>query len=298
MSAAEATAPEKVAIERWQRLQVLAGDIRREAVEELLLYLGDAEPFVRWQASQALLQTARRLQGRARLGLLELQRAPAEFTYHALLEAMRRGMVDVDPLRRAATVDALALWDYAGAPALVLSALQDDDPTVRVSAAAALGKLRDEETVPALVSALSDASLWVRRQAADALGAIASSGPVTGLSRAASDPQPLVRASVACALGHIPSGRSRDALARCAYDADATVRWCAARGLGEIGDVTSLPVLADLRGDKALAYGRSVADVARQASSAIRARDRGLGSVWHRLRAAWRHRWERRRLRA
>lgn len=52
--------------------------------------------------------------------------------------------------------------------------LTDLDPSVRSSAAEALGKIGSEEAVPALVQALNDVSTPVRQKAAEALGRICS----------------------------------------------------------------------------------------------------------------------------
>ena len=221
----------------------------------------------------------------------------SEYTFDALLSAMRLGLQDPDSIRRASTAEALSYWDYALAPSMVVTLLGDPEPDVRASAVSALGRLRDQDTATDLARTLGDPSAWVRAAASRALGAIGSTRGITGLSRAASDDSALVRASAINALGRIPSTRSRDQLARAVFDRDPGVRWFAARGLGEIGDVTSLPALQELRRDQATAFGRTIGDMARAAMGTIRARDRGLGSVFRRVGAYLRHRLGRQQLR-
>ena len=289
--------PPDPAVERCQEAAFLGGDTRRQAVHELLLHLGDADPLVRWQAQAALYTTTIVLQDRARMGASPWRDDSTEYTFDALLSAMRIGLQDADPIRRASTAEALSFWDYARVPSMIVALLGDAEASVRASAASALGRLSDQDTASALASALDDPSIWVRKAVADALGAIASTRGIAGLCRSASDDSALVRASAINALGRVSSTRSRDELARAVYDPDPGVRWFAARGLVEIGDVTSLPALQELRRDEATAFGRMIGNVARAAMSAIRARDRGLGSVLRRAGAYLRHRRRRHGLR-
>lgn len=269
---------------RWQEVASLAGRVDRAAVRRLLEYLGDDDPIARWQAGLALADTAARLRRRARLGAPIWKRRPPEVTVSELLALMQQGLEHPEAERRAATADALALWDHQVAVALLIQAMADADPHVRASAAAALGKIGDKAAASVLVSALSDPSVWVRQAAADAVGAIAEPRAVPTLEQALADPQPLVRASVVCALGHMRTNRARRILEKCARDGDAAMRWYSARGLGNIGDVGSLPALVDLREDDRKLFGQSVAEVAAAARRTIDARERGF---WNRLRRAF-----------
>lgn len=274
----------------WQRISSLAGQISRAAVQELIGCLGDSDPFVRWQAGLALANTAGRLRRRARLGAPIWDKQSPELTFSGLLMLLHRGLQDADPERRAATADALALWDHEVVVTYLLETMQDSEPLVRVSAANALGKIRDKAAVGVLLSALMDPSTWVRRTAADALGAIADPKAVPALQQALTDPQPLVRASIVCALGHLNTPRARQTLEQSARDADPAVRWQAARGLGRTGSARSLAVLRDLRSDTATFFGRPTSEVAASAIEAIERRERGIWNWFRRLFYALRHR--------
>jgi HEAT repeat protein len=87
---------------------------------------------------------------------------------------------------------------------ILIAALKDNDPDVRIVAAQHIGRSsgRETEGVMALVAALGDAHAGVRREAAEALchlGAV--SGPA--LCDALNDPNPRVRAGAALALGDV-----------------------------------------------------------------------------------------------
>lgn len=268
----------------------MAGDTRLDAVEGLLELLGDADPFVRWEAGVALAKTAARLRRRARLGLSVWRGSATESTLEGLLASMREGLQAADPTLRAGAADALGLWDREGTAAFILPLLEDEAPQVRACAAAALGKTWEGSSVSPLAAALGDPSVWVRRAAADALGAIGAPAAVPVLVEALSDSRPLVRRAAACALGRIRVTKSRKTLARCAFDDDPVVRWHAARGLSRIGNVSSLPALRHLLEDETVLFERSTAEMAESAIEAVENREKGAWN-WVRKRFyAIRHR--------
>lgn len=268
-------------IERWRDAALLGGQVSQTAIKRLIAYLGDEHCLVRWQAGISLGEIGAQLRKRARLGWPTINKQSPELTFSGLLVLLRQGLQDADPLRRAATADALALWDHEAVVGFLMPAMQDPEPLVRVSVATALGKLRDKAAVDVLISALSDPSLWVRRAAAEALGAIEDERAAAGLQRVWLDPNPLVRASAVCALGHMPNGRAREVLEKATEDEDACVRWYAARALGRVGGMSSLPALRRLLEDSFRLFGRSVGEVAEESMHAITRRERG---VWHWLR--------------
>ncbi|MHB1296223.1 MAG: HEAT repeat domain-containing protein [Anaerolineae bacterium] len=217
---------------RWQEAAALAGRLDLDAVHALLASLGDEHPFVRWQASESLAETAGRLRKRARLGLPSWQGKAPELTYTGLVGLLCQNLRHDNPEVRAATVDVLALLEYEPVAPALIDALKDGEPIVRTGAATALGKFAGRPVVDALQAALNDPSLWVRRAAADSLGLIADSHAVGALIAALNDPQAIVRASVVHALGRLQGAKVRHALERALTDDDATVRWHAARALG------------------------------------------------------------------
>lgn len=272
---------DEYAIDRWQRAAALAGDIRRDPIQELCDLLEDRHPFVRWEAGVALANTATRLQTRARLGLSIWNRRWRESTFAELLDLMRTSLQSPIPQRRAATADALGLWDHEGAVALLIPALEDSESLVRAGAATALGRIGDKAAVSALAFALKDSSVWVRRAAADALGAIGAPEAVPALQLALSDAQPLVLNSVICALGHLPTTKARRLLVQHARGDDPVVRWYVARSLATIGDASSLPALEHLQGDDTELFGQPISDITESAIKRIKKRESG---PWNQVR--------------
>jgi HEAT repeat protein len=263
--------------ETWQEIANLAGKADRESVECLLTVLADKDPAARWQAGVALAQTAEHLRKRAHLGTSRPNSTTPNFAFTELLARMRQNLQAPDPVLRAATADAFALWDHEAAVSFLGQTLSDPEPAVRASVITALGHIGDVATVDWLIAGLADLSMWVRRAAADALGEMGARQAVGDLEHALADDQPLVRASVVAALGHMRSPKARQILERCTQDADLEIRWYAARSLGQIGDRASCAALADMRREQGVTlFGQTTAEVADHAIVAIEKRDRGL----------------------
>jgi len=262
---------------RWDEPASLAGLVDRASVDQLLALLGDPDPAMRWQAGEALAQTASRLRKHALRASVSPIAASPDYGFTELLARMAAGLSSPDALLRTATADALGLWDHEAAVNLLESALQDADYQVRASVVRALGHIGDPGSLESLTAALADPSVWVRRSAADALGNLRANAAVGPLENALSDPQPLVRSAAASALGHIRSARARAVLERTTRSSDAELRWYAARSLGQIGDRASCAALSELcREEGVLLFGQSTRDVATEAIAATEARDRGL----------------------
>lgn len=160
-----------------------------------------------------------------------------------LIEALTHPLSDV----RISAAQALGtLRDVAAVPALC-QALYDPETTVRVNAAEALGKFKDAATaVPALSKALHDPEAIVRDSAAWALGEIKDATAVPALSKALHDPEATVRDSAAEALGEIKDATAVPDLCKALlHDPNAIIRSLAAEALAEIKDATSVPALSD-----------------------------------------------------
>jgi HEAT repeat protein len=133
--------------------------------------------------------------------------------------------------------------DGGGTGALTSALAGDTQPAVRAAAALALGALHRDGAVGALANALaSDSEATVRRAAAEALGSVpdATAGP---LSDALVDSDPAVRVEAAWSLGR---HRFREALGRlhgALADQDCRVGAAAAWALLQIGDPQSRDAL-------------------------------------------------------
>lgn len=121
----------------------------------------------------------------------------------------------------------------------LLAAIDDDNASVRVRVAEALGTIKDDQRVtPALIALLGDADTDVRARAARSLGFLADARALQPLQQLLTDAEVAVRAEVAEALGQgaLRDESSIDALLRCLIeDADRNTRHYAAQSLVNIG---------------------------------------------------------------
>jgi len=154
-----------------------------------------------------------------------------------------------DPSARVRAARALGRigGDEAVAP-LAASIATDPDPAVREAAAWGLGKTWSDGAVTPLARALlEDQPLFVRQAAAQALGETWSEAAVDALALAVSvDARRSVRETAAEALGKIGSPKAVEALVAALGDAHSTVRESAAAALGAIGSREALGVLIQI----------------------------------------------------
>jgi len=104
----------------------------------------------------------------------------------------------------------------------LIQALEDEDSSVRDSAAEALGKIGSEASVPALIQALQDKDFLIRDSAAEALCQIGSEAAIAGLIQALQDEDFSVRTSVANLLDQIDPEASIPALIQALEDNKVT----------------------------------------------------------------------------
>jgi len=220
--------------QRWQAAAALRGvplsghDLT--ALGDLLL---DAEPFVRWEAAMTLKDVG----GQAAIGILQ------------------QTLAGDSPVGLAAAAESLAeLGEVTAIPRLV-ELTQHDDPGVRASASAALGRLaqaQDDEVIQALITALKDSIPGVRQVAAQALGRVGSPLAVAPLIAALRrrDEFRLVRRAATWSLGKLgPDPLAVEALSEALTDKDGEVRQLAAQGLGQIGHAKVISLLRPLAED-------------------------------------------------
>ncbi len=133
----------------------------------------------------------------------------------------------------------------AAVPALV-AALRDpheDEDSVKVAAATALAKLRDQSAIPLLVAELSDTDGKASRTVAEALVAFGELAVPPLLELVTGGGPSPARVWAARALGRIADGRATDPLVARLNDRDDLLRMAAAEALGSIGDARALQPL-------------------------------------------------------
>ncbi len=156
-------------------------------------------------------------------------------------------LTDADPSMRRTAAEALGKIGRRSARSGLILALDDPDPRVRGAAAIALGRLGDAESGPALVELLSDPIGAVREAGALALSEIEPA--------AASEAQILAKLRTPNVHGRIAASRAllglesvsfSDNLAAALRDVDPTVRQGLAAVMGETGNVRAIPHLLSL----------------------------------------------------
>lgn len=160
-----------------------------------------------------------------------------------LLEALRWGRPG--PFGGGSTVFLNAIREIGPAAVPVLiDALNDEEPRMRLHIVDLLRDLGDPEAVLALTAALRDPEWRVRWKAADALGRMGSLEAVPDLVDMLSDSTRDVQISAAWALGRIGAESAVNPLIRLLRDREWRVRWAAAEALWQIGE-KSIPALVE-----------------------------------------------------
>jgi HEAT repeat protein len=154
---------------------------------------------------------------------------------------------------------------------VLVDALSDEDPRMRLAIIDLLGDLAEPDAVPALAGALRDPEWRVRWQAADALGKMGNTAAVPDLVEMLTDNNKDVRISVAYALGRIGHISAVEGLVKLLHDREWRVRWGAAEALWEIGEAAVPALLEVLREEDEYVRRAAVRALAQIGSPAISA---------------------------
>jgi HEAT repeat protein len=171
--------------------------------------------------------------------LEKIQKIISPRTTRELLHALQ----DEDSSVRYSAARALGrLGDASAVPAL-LQTLQDEQWIVRYFTAQTLGQLGDASAVPALIQVMQDEQSNARFFAAQTLGQLGDASAVPALIQTLQDEEMLVRNNAAEALGRLGDARAVPALLQALKDEDSSVRTSAAGALGRLGDARAVPAL-------------------------------------------------------
>jgi HEAT repeat protein len=240
---------------RWEAAATLGRNSQRspEAVAALIGAMEDPEPFVRWQAAEALgKQEAGRVFGR-----------------------LSQALAGPSPLQRAGAAQALGRLSGEAACQALVTALDDKDAAVRTAGAHALGSCGDPTLMQALVPLLEDPDLAARCAAAQALGRIGdtrAAGPLAAALRP--DQHLLFRRAVAAALARVPHPEVQETLLAALRDPDPQVRGYSAQALGQVGNEGAWLALQPLLADTSPLLRSTVAIEARRAVTLLERRGR------------------------
>ena len=179
-----------------------------------------------------------------------------EHSLELIIQGMRYGRP-----RRALT--SASLLTAFGEPALVMliEALQDEDPQVRMEAARQLSGFEDERVVEPLIELLNDEDASVRRQAASSLCEIPDARALEPLINAMDDEVDFVRISAARALGLLDDQRAVEPLIGLLDEENLNLRSAGVVSLGRIGGERAADALVEVlrNRDEELRVRRSAA---------------------------------------
>jgi pilus retraction protein PilT len=196
----------------------------RTAVLKILLGIGDPAGVIK-----RYIRFSNSLAGFVRDRVLESLR---EFGA-ALIEPVIELLQDPDPDTRSGAMTVASVFDDVRIVPATIQLLKDSDWWIRISAADALGRLKDPRSVDPLIAILGDAD--VKWAAVEALGRIGDPRALPGLGRMLADPAPDVRIEVMLALKNFKHPQVSNALTGMAQnDPDRGVRTHALEILDEL----------------------------------------------------------------
>jgi HEAT repeat protein len=164
--------------------------------------------------------------------------AAVDVTPESLIVQLNSG----EPAQRSQAADRLALLgDPQAVPPLIETLSTARDADIRVSAATALGLLRDRRAVDCLATALHAPEPGVRAASAESLGRIADHTSSEALLGAAKDPEPAVRAAALNSLAIL--GISVERLSSDLTNPNWQARVAAVSMLARLGDSKSTPLV-------------------------------------------------------
>lgn len=198
------------------------------------------------------------------------------------IEKQRQRLASSDQEERRDAVMRLSWMARADSSRVAASALRDESPIVRATAARAVLSLPPEEAAAALLPLLQDKNEFVRQESAYALGETRSRRAVVALiSVLDRDKLDSVRGAAVVALGQIgdesavvplsqvltqrvPASGLFNRIRRRKKEENEFIRRAAARSLGQIGSRAGVPALIE-----SLANERAGDDVRREAARAL-----------------------------
>lgn len=125
------------------------------------------------------------------------------------IPALLKALTDPEPIVRSNAAEALARIGGPEAVTVLRQILQTEiDPSVRAITASALGQMPDSAVVPILIMALHDSAPMVRIRAAIALGETGKLSGRLALEKVLGDPNPQVRASAQAALKRLKAEKN------------------------------------------------------------------------------------------
>jgi HEAT repeat protein len=167
----------------------------------------------------------------------------AAFAGQAGVKALVTDLKHDTSFKRRAAAEALQEVNDPRALQPLLVAVQDEDPTVRVSAIHALSRQSEAPVTPTLLKLLRDNDPCVRLASAQVLSRRDDANLAQDFINLLADQNFEVRGTAVQFLGRIPDARIAEALIPMLKDSDNDVRQYAAKALGSIGNPKAIEAL-------------------------------------------------------
>ncbi|MDO8735397.1 MAG: HEAT repeat domain-containing protein [Elusimicrobiota bacterium] len=167
------------------------------------------------------------------------QPAPKPVDYYQMLKSS-------EAVKRRIAVDNIGRFRNQNDISVLIDALSDTDPGVKIAAVDSLGLMRAQPATDKIISLLNDKDPQVRQSACVALGYIGDPKAQTGLiERVKNDPDNSVKMQAILILGNMRASGAVDSLIPLLKYKNPDMRLMSAQALGKIGDVKAAPAIKD-----------------------------------------------------
>lgn len=151
-----------------------------------------------------------------------------------------------EAVKRRIAVDNIGRFRNQNDISVLIGALSDADPGVKIAACDSLGLMRAQPATDKIISLLNDKDSQVRQSACVALGYIGDPKVQTALiERVKNDPDNSVKMQAVLILGNMRSAGSVDSLIFLLKEKNPDMRLMSAQALGKIGDAKAAPAIKD-----------------------------------------------------
>jgi HEAT repeat protein len=156
-----------------------------------------------------------------------------------------------DPVVRVTAAKALGLMKDTQSVDILIEHAKDKERSVRQAIVLALGDLKDKKALPVLMDAIKDEDWFVRAEASLALGKIGDAKAAERLFELLNDSDTYVRQNARKALQELATEQNKSAYLNALKSADPAIRSMAAIALATTGDPQGLDIIIEQleRGD-------------------------------------------------
>jgi HEAT repeat protein len=160
-------------------------------------------------------------------------------------DVLRKALKHKDSVIRITAAKALGLLkDTKSIDALIAHA-RDPEKSVRQAIVLALGDIKDRKALPVLIQALADEDWYVRAEAALALGKVGDAQAASKLFELLNDSDSYVRQNARKALQELATAENKSVYTAALQNSDPAIRTMAAVALANTGDAQGVDILIE-----------------------------------------------------